>query len=552
MVEIPREDVIALLNSIYPFRRMDPNLLDVVATHMSIVSYNKDDVIYEEGQPAESLYILYDGGVRITTQVEGEPDVLADLRSGDFFGYEVLEARGFRETTAKALDNVLLLKFNEEEIAYLAESIPNFSTALDLMLRSFRLILRLRFDWLEEGEVIYYLARRHPVFLFIRLVPLTAVLLLVLFGLLFMFFAMPGSSIPLMLSGVALLIFGFLYAWFVVDYLNDYSIVTDKRVVWQELIVFFYASRTESPLTAIRSVTTATSFLGRQFDFGDVIVRTYTGTIILPEVWDPSQVQQIVEASWYRAGERRSQAETEMMEHRVAEIVGDKEIPPPGPVSPIVERHAPPPQKLNWVNQQLSNMFSMRFEFDGNIIYRKHWWILVIHIWAPTLVLLGLLVIGVYSFTPGAIIPPLAGLGLLMVGGVIAGAWWVYQYIDWRNDYFMVTDEQILDVYKKPLAQEERQVAPLRNILSIEFQRLGLIGLILNFGTVYIRVGDQQLTFDEVFNPSEVQRDLFNRLADRLYKDRLAEVNREQQRIAQWLEIYHRMNGNGRNPSRQS
>ncbi len=543
MAEIPRDDVLTLLNSIYPFRRMDPNLLELIANHTSIVSYNRGDMIYSEGQPADALYIIYDGRVRIMMEVDDEADVLATLGYGDFFGYEVLEERPYRETFARALDNTLLLKFDEKQIAFLAEEILELDEALDLMVHSFRLTLRLRFDWLDENEVIYYLTRRHPIYLFVRLAPVTFFALLAFGALVFLFVTFPGSALPIILSGLAFLFFGFLYAWFIVDYLNDYSIVTDQRVVWQERIVLFYDSRTESPLTAIQSVTTETSFLGRQFDFGDVVVKTYTGTIRLPYVFDPSEVARIVEASWYRARERRTQAETEMMEHRVSEIVGRPDgQQPPGPQSPALDLHMPPPRELNWINQTLSNLFAMRFEFDGNIIYRKHWWILIAHIWLPTLLILLLFAGAVYTFVPGAIVSPLVGIALLLVGGTILGAWWVYQYVDWRNDYFMVTDEQILDVYKKPLAQEDRQVAPLRNILSIEFQRLGLIGLLLNFGTVYIRVGDTQLTFDEVFNPSEVQRDLFNRLADRLYKDRLAEVNREQQRIANWLEMYHRMN----------
>ncbi len=542
MVEIPREDVVALLNSIFPFRRIDPELLDLVADHLSLVSYNAGEVIYKEEQPADALFIVYEGTVQVNVLVNGEQELLASLRSGDFFGYEVLDSRGFRETTAIAIEDLLLLKFSEEQIAYLAEALPEFGEALDLMLRSFNLIMHLRFTWLEDDEVIQYLARRHPVWLFVRLGPLTFILFLFLLGDLLLFPVLPGSPIPIVSSGILLLISAFLYAWFVIDYLNDYSVVTNKRVVWQELVVMFYQSRTESPLTAIQAVTTATSFLGRQFDFGDVIIKTYTGQIIFPYARDPSMVQRIVEASWYRAGQSRTQAETAMMERRVAEIVGDQEIPAAPPVpSPVIELHMPPPQELNWINQTLSNLFSMRFEFDGNIIYRKHWWILLAHIWAPTLVLLLLIMLGIYSAIPGSIIPFAAGVGAAVVGIIPTALWWVYQYVDWRNDYFMVTDEQILDVYRKPLAQEERQVAPLRNILSIEFQRLGLIGILLNFGTVYIKVGDNTLTFDEVFNPSEVQRDLFNRLADRLYRDRLAEVDREQQRIAHWLEIYHRM-----------
>ena len=95
--------------------------------------------------------------------------------------------------------------------------------------------------------------------------------------------------------------------------------------------------------------------------------------------------------------------------------------------------------------------------------------------------------------------------------------WWLYQYIDWHNDVYLITSDQVVDVNKKPLGHEDRQAAPLKNILGIEYKRLGIIGLLLNFGTVFIRVGDRQLTFDQVFNPSEVQRELFHRLTAKNY-----------------------------------
>jgi hypothetical protein len=160
----------------------------------------------------------------------------------------------------------------------------------------------------------------------------------------------------------------------------------------------------------------------------------------------------------------------------------------------------------------------------------------------PSLAIFTLFVFTGYLFlVPGALLPPIAGWVLLGLLFPVLFGWWLYEYIDWRNDFFMVTDEQILDVYRKPLAREERRAAPLRSIQSIEFERLGLIGLFLNFGTVYIRVGDTQLTFDEVYNPSEVQRELFNRLASREYRDRLAEQQREQDRMSQWLSTYHQL-----------
>lgn len=539
MPEIPRSEILELLNSIYPFRRMDAQLVDQVADRLEVVSFNRDEYLYQEGEVADQLYIVYSGQVRITVTMDDAEEMLATLGMGDFFGEEVLEAEGYRLTSAHALEDVLLLRFKENEIAFLAENIPDFAEALELMLRSFRLTLRVRFDWLSEQENIYYLARRHPIFLIIRLALLGGVGGLALSLLLFFNLTMPGG-IPLTLLALGVVAFAFVVIWLVVDYMNDYSIITNQRVVFSERIVLFYDSRIESPLTAIQSVTTETSLLGRQLDYGDVVVKTYTGTIVLPDVRDPGHVSRIVEADWYRARLSRRQTEKEMMERKVREIVGERVEPPQG-LAQEKRLSMPAEQEQSWINSFLSNLFAMRFDFDGNIIYRKHWWVLLKNIWLPTLLLGLLFAIFLYSVLwPAAIISAVAGIALLLVGLLIVGAWWLYEYYDWRNDYFMVTDEQILDVNKKPLAREERRVAPLRNILSIEFQRLGLIGLILNFGTVYIRVGDTQLTFDEVFNPSGVQQDLFNRLADRLYKDRLAEIDQDQERIAGWLDTYHR------------
>ena len=62
-------------------------------------------------------------------------------------------------------------------------------------------------------------------------------------------------------------------------------------------------------------------------------------------------------------------------------------------------------------------------------------------------------------------------------------------------------------------------------------ERLGLIGLMLNYGTVYIRVGEATFTFDDVFNPSEVQRELFHRISQRNIKERQAQGEAERQRM---------------------
>ncbi|NMC46253.1 MAG: hypothetical protein GYA52_05410, partial [Chloroflexi bacterium] len=72
-------------------------------------------------------------------------------------------------------------------------------------------------------------------------------------------------------------------------------------------------------------------------------------------------------------------------------------------------------------------------------------------------------------------------------------------------------------------------------------KKKGVFGLLFNFGTVFIRVGDVDFTFDYVPDPSYVQQEIFNqyrRLKDKEKKDSL-QLNGE--RLAHWMDAYHKV-----------
>jgi signal-transduction protein with cAMP-binding, CBS, and nucleotidyltransferase domain len=166
------EGILAVLNSIYPFRAMDDEFVQIVADNLREIHFDEGEVIYHVGDPAEELYILYSGNVRLRLPAEVEGEVLATHKQGDFFGHEVLEEFGVRRTTARAISDVTVLAIDEPHLAFLAENVPDVAEAFELMLASFNLIMRLRFTWLGENEAVYYLARRHIFFLIERLIAL--------------------------------------------------------------------------------------------------------------------------------------------------------------------------------------------------------------------------------------------------------------------------------------------------------------------------------------------------------------------------------------------
>src|SRR6266516_4095618 len=132
-----------------------------------------------------------------------------------------------------------------------------------------------------------------------------------------------------------------------------------------------------------------------------------------------------------------------------------------------------------------------------------------------------------------------AGAGALIIALFPLLLWVAYEVADWSNDKFEVTSDQIIDLDKKPFGTESRNAAQLENVLSTEYKRIGILGEIFNYGTVYITVGGTKLAFEDVIDPAAVQSDINRRRAARIEKKNQASVAAERERMAEWLATYH-------------
>jgi hypothetical protein len=174
------------------------------------------------------------------------------------------------------------------------------------------------------------------------------------------------------------------------------------------------------------------------------------------------------------------------------------------------------------------------------VTYRKHWILLLRGIWLPTLGMLTIIafmaarLLDVYSF-PSLPVLWLTGITFLFIIFLV----WVYRYADWRNDIYQLTNDQILDIYRKPLGREDKKTADLENILSLQHQRYGIIGLILNYGDVVAMVGATRFVFTGVYNPASVEQEIFERINARKKSKKDADDVRERERIADWLAAYY-------------
>ena len=199
------------------------------------------------------------------------------------------------------------------------------------------------------------------------------------------------------------------------------------------------------------------------------------------------------------------------------------------------------------VSGRLIRYFQTRLVEGDTITYRKHLYILFTKTWLPTLLTFGMTtatfyyffqrVLGRVSFSDPVVI--------LLVGAMLTGLpalWWLYNFIDWRNDVYRVTADRVIDSERRPLGTEITKSAPLENILSMDYERIGLLGVVLNYGNVLINVGaESKFIFYGIHNPARAQSDIFNHIMALRRRKQLSEAKQEWDRVSDWLAAYHRL-----------
>ena len=533
--------VTAQLKQMQLFQGLDDHEITQLAAQCAIYPLKVNERLFSQGDIGDSFYIILRGSVRVSWLRGQTQELLGVLVQGDYFGEEALLNNRRHPTSITATTPTILLRIDVKAFEALLQQYPQIKFRLTVATNSCQLARRRGYPWLGTGEVIYFIARKHEVLLITALV---VPLLIALFSIPLFWLSYLADLVTPSIFGGAILVVALAWGiWRALDWGNDYYIVTNQRVVWLEKIIGLHDSRQEAPLRTILSVGVETGQLGRIIGFGDVIVRTYTGQVILRRVGHPEELAALIQEHWNRTKKSTHKAEEEAMVSAIRDRLG---INPPKPTP----RSAPLPtnqpnlatktENSSALQSLISSFFNTRF-VDGSVItYRKHWFLLLGRLWWQSLALPILIyfmvarLLGSYDFTSQRTVL-IVGIALF----VVVGGYWVYEFADWRNDSFQVSEGHIVDLDRKPLSKEERKSAPLENILSLEHERVGIIGVLLNFGNVSARVGSSTFTFDGVADPAQVQQDIFLKMDARIRLKRAAEAARERERMSAWLAAYH-------------
>jgi hypothetical protein len=535
-MEYASPDALDPLLAIFPFSLLGEDGVAACLPYCEFLECRPGTKVFSVGKRANHFYFVLNGEVELRTSHERAALNNGVLKAGDHFGAEVLHPHAVRKARAVCTAQTTLVAISRQNLARLMAMFPEFADAMRLFAQSYQLASEQALPWLLKGESLLLMVRRHkfiPVLRVIAItVPGTAAFLLLLTA---AFASETASVMWLVFALLALLLVLLLDIWAVAEWANDMFLITSGRVVAQRQMYGFFESRQESPLSAILSTAYDSSLFGRLIGFGTVSLKSYTGEIAFRKLPYPQTIFDFLEQLRQRAADERVNEERKQMAAHLAGRLGNAapERPEkPGQSSPSMIYQGG--SLLDW----MARFFQLRQEKDNSIVYRTHWWIMVKKTMLPGLLML-LLFAGFVGRALGffGTMAPVPFYVATLALTLIVALWWFYQYLDWYNDQYILTGDQLIDLSRKPLGYEDRRSMPVKNIQTVEFKRKGIIGLMLNYGTVHIQVGNEQLTFDDVYAPSQVQGEIYAHL--RHYQEQQQRM--EGQRMADWISTYDRI-----------
>jgi hypothetical protein len=563
------DTLVAMLKKLPMSRGLDDLQLVRLASSSVAIHLNQGETPLKPEGYDDRFFVVVSGKVR-TTFVHGRrPSYSSIARVGDFLGAEKILYGQINLESATAIEPCELIAIASVALAGILRETPTLRQNLKEGREIYHLRQNKHFAWLAENENVDLITRKHRLVLLISLLPPLGVGWL---GVFFLWLATltrsPSFQAISSWIGIGVMGLAVLWAlWRIWEWSTDFYIVTDQRVVWQRQITGLYDSRVEIPMSMVMPPKLTQSRYERILGFGDIFLvtdrtpvdfRVYIHIDLL-DVPFPDRIQELIEQYRKQAISQVRAEEDAAIESVLLRYLEPPATPgkpalgaSPGKPTPSSSPAEAAPKKKPPVHQRIADTFKTRLEDGGMITYRKHWLVLFRKVWLPTLV--SLIVLGLLAFllqqrithkihTPSALV--LICLGLLIY--MIPVVWWIYQVLDWRNDIYQLADDKLLDIERKPfIGNVISRPILLSKIRSLDFDRAGVLGLLLNSGSIYIGTVDDNLTFEGVHEPDRILRELFYRVYILRQKANEAEIRNRQDTTARMVVAYHRRTESGR------
>ncbi len=362
----------------------------------------------------------------------------------------------------------------------------------------------------QRGEQIEIFLRSHPVFLVWRLLP---PLLLTFMALALIIAGLAYSSVdyiwiaPIGLALVAPPVIWL--AWRYALWYYSYDIVTNRRVLDFVKQPFIYERLNEAQLDRVQDVQVVfPNPLAVLLKVGHVIVQTagMAGQLRFHFVSNPNQVQARLLAlvAAVQGPQRQSGPMDQLVDALRLSVESLQPNSGPTPTQPTAGgEKGDSPAADSGSNILRDMVFYHPVVGTNQRIWHRHWWILLKAVFLP--VVATAVALFVLILIPAPIVDYIA-----VAISVITIFWLIWQIVDWYNDIYIVTDDRLVDIEKKPLFSEDRRETRLIMIQNIHYVQPNLISRLLGFGNVLVETAGRMgaFTFKDTPEPQEVIREI--------------------------------------------
>ena len=124
------EDDIDFLNRIPTLHLLGKDALRILAISVETIQLGRGDILFEEGQPAESGFVVVNGSLVLQQAGSSSADGAITARRGSLIGETAMIVDTVRPSTAIALESTVLFRIPRVVFVRILEGEPQAATAL--------------------------------------------------------------------------------------------------------------------------------------------------------------------------------------------------------------------------------------------------------------------------------------------------------------------------------------------------------------------------------------------------------------------------------------
>ncbi len=543
-------NAVQALKQVYFLEHLTPEEFQALADMMDLRPFVAGDKILNQAEPTTNFYIVDSGYVNLrSTDRSGNERPIGSKGPGDYFGVKMFTTQEAAEYTFEAVGQAEMWVVERRDWDALLGKFPDMLDHMPELRVEYEKLTR-GLDWLAPGEVIGIMTRRHwwALFLMIRLPVFVALLFTVAFFLSQRFQVVQALSwVVFVYLGVIIVSLVWL-AWNALNWWNDMYIITNKRAVRINQVLFFSDSREEIAIEKIQSQKVERGGPISVFlNISDLRLTSAASDsgLVFEQVAHVEEIQRAIEGEKSKVVERRGASERERLRNQIAgeirHYVFQQPNPPEKPkpvVKPLTMQ-----KRLHMVWQSL---FGTEIR-DGKIVtWRKHPVVLLQQtgIYLAAFLLLLAITIGISVYGTAL---QLAQNGVYFAMGalmLIAFGFVVWQWLDWQRDLYRLTETQIIDIESLPFGlRYTEQKADLSKIQDVNSARPRFFNTLLDYGDVITRVAGNAdpFTFISVAHPRVVADEISERILTLKLRETERNTRDQTRTIVDAIVAYHRL-----------